>query len=190
MNRARNTGFPALNAIFLILMLLAVTATASSAQEPPQQNDRPHPPASGPASGAPEDASSFSGEYEFLREGEVLQLTIQPDDAGTEKNVTGFISRHGDTDSDRGTMLDHWIHIGTLRGTELQFRTSTIHGVWFEFQGSIARGAGRSPHERGYHVIRGKLTRHVVDREGHDLVQSREVTLNSQPDEAPDESKQ
>lgn len=190
MNRARNTAFPALNAAFLILTLLAVTALASSAQEPPQQNDRPHPPASGSASSAPEDASSFSGEYEFLREGEVLQLTIQPGETETEKNVTGFISRQGDSDSDRGTMLDHWIHTGTLRGTELQFRTSTIHGVWFEFQGSIARGSGRSPHERGYHVINGKLTRHVLDHDGHDVVQSRQVTLNSQPDEAPDESKQ
>lgn len=187
MNCAAKAGFLGCKAAFLGLAL-AATANANAMPRQEQAQQTPQPPAA-TARGA-EDPSSFSGEYEFLREGEVLQLTIQPGESGAEKSVTGFISRHGDTDSDRGTMLDHWIHEGTLSGRDLRFRTSTIHGVWFEFQGSIARGSGRSPHERGFHVISGKLTRHVVDREGHDVAQSREVTLNSQPDQPPDEAKQ
>lgn len=136
-------------------------------------------------SAAQEDPSAFSGQYEFLREGDMLQLTIQPGDTGAEKNVTGFVSRHGDMDSDRGTVLDHWIHSGTLRGNELRFRTSTIHGVWFEFQGNIARGAAQTGTEKGYYVIQGKLVRHALDRDSKDTAQSRQVTLNSMPNEEP-----
>jgi hypothetical protein len=138
--------------------------------------------APGTGAAAQEDASTFSGEYEFLREGQLLQLTIQPGETGAQKNVTGFVSRQGDSDSDRGTVLDHWIHGGTLLGSELQFRTSTIHGVWFEFQGSIIRGAALTRHEKGYYMIRGKLIRHVSDRDRKESAESREVTLNLLPD--------
>jgi len=136
-----------------------------------------------PKSSATRDPTALSGEYEFLHQGEILQLTIQPDDSSADKKVTGFISRHGELESDRGTPLDHFIAEGILRGDQLEFRTGTIHGVWFEFKGSIKHGPGRSPAERGYFVVEGKLTQHVLDRDRHESAQSRQVTLNSMPAE-------
>jgi hypothetical protein len=137
-----------------------------------------------PKSSAAADPTALSGEYEFLHQGEILQLTIQPDDSSADKKITGFVSRHGELESDRGTPLDHFITNGVLHGDQLQFRTGTIHGVWFEFKGSIKRGPGHSPGERGYFMLEGKLTEHVVDRDRHETAQSREVTFHSMPAEA------
>lgn len=154
-------------------MALAFASFAQSSQLQPD-------PKSSPAA----DPAALSGEYEFLHQGEILQLTIQPDDSSADKKVTGFVSRHGELDSDRGTPLDHFITNGALRGDQLQFRTATIHGVWFEFKGSIKRGPGRAPGERGYFIVEGRLTQHVVDRDRRETAQSREVTFNSKPTEA------
>ncbi|HZU23187.1 MAG TPA: hypothetical protein VE998_10180 [Terriglobales bacterium] len=155
---------------------IVILALATLHAQSPQQTGREV---------APDDASAYSGEYEFLRQGEMLQLTIQPGESGYEKNVTGFISRHGESESDRGTILDHWIRAGTLRANALKLRTTSIHGVWFEFEGGIARGPGASRSERGYYVVEGKLTRHTSDASGRDSAQSREVTLNSLPEDQP-----
>src|SRR6266849_4204871 len=45
----------------------------------------------------------YSGMYTFLREGEFVQITVE--DAG---HVTGFVSRYGDLERDKGTFLDHF----------------------------------------------------------------------------------
>ena len=48
-------------------------------------------------------AQDYSGMYSFLQEGEFVQLTIEDDG-----RVTGFISRYGDSESDRGAFLDQF----------------------------------------------------------------------------------
>src|SRR4051812_36742560 len=54
---------------------------------------------------------NISGMYSFEREGEFVQITVEIRSASVEKakplGVTGFISRYGDTESDRGAFLDY-----------------------------------------------------------------------------------
>ena len=59
----------------------------------------------------PHPVDDYSGMYAFIRDGEFLQLTIE--EAG---RVTGFISRYGDLESDRGVFLDQFFKQGKLEG--------------------------------------------------------------------------
>src|SRR5437763_15856703 len=54
---------------------------------------------------------AYSGMYTFLKDGEFLQVTVE-DDA----RVTGFISRFGDTESDKGAFLDQFFKSGKIEG--------------------------------------------------------------------------
>src|SRR5437899_2466130 len=63
------------------------------------------------ASAAEED---ISGMYSFERDGEFIQITVEPAEPMKAPAVSGFISRYGDDDSDRGVFLDHFISKGSL----------------------------------------------------------------------------
>jgi hypothetical protein len=99
-----------------------------------------------------------SGMYSFLREGEFLQLTVE--DGGS---VTGFVSRFGDGDSDKGAFLDQFFKTGKLDGSKLNFTTEVVHGVAFGFQGSVERGEGKNPGDEAYFVLKGTLTENISD---------------------------
>jgi len=117
---------------------------------------------------------NISGMYTFLREGEFVQITVE--DAG---RVTGFISRYGDSASDRGVFLNQFFKSGQLEGNNLSFTTKTVHLVWFELQAVVEHTPGKRPGEEGYRVLRGKLTEHHVDDKGPSQVS--EVALKSFP---------
>src|SRR5262245_45538801 len=91
---------------------------------------------------APAAAPDYSGMYEFLRDGEFVQLTIE--DKG---NVTGFISRFGDSESDKGVFMNQFFKSGKLEDDKLTFTTEPVHGVWFEFGGAVVRGSGKKQDE-------------------------------------------
>lgn len=165
-----------LRPILLISFVSTAVLVTAAAGHTQRKATRPAPPPS-------DDTAGYSGQYEFLHRDEMLQLTVEPQQSAAEKKVTGFVSRHGELESDRGTPLDHWIHNGILRGDELHFRTTTIHGVWFEFSGRIVRGPARSRSERGEWVIQGKLTEHIIGPDRKDSAQSREVAFHALPDE-------
>ena len=115
--------------------------------------------------------------YSFLRDGEFVQVTIE--DQG---RVTGFISRYGELDSDRGAFLDHFFKSGSkLDGNKLAFTTETVHGIWFEFRGSIERGEGKKPGDEAYYVLRGTLTENSTEEAKKTSSRSREVGLKSFP---------
>lgn len=122
------------------------------------------------------EAESYSGMYTFLQEGEFVQVTVE--DAGS---VTGFVSRYGDRDSDRGAFLDQFFKQGKLDGHKLTFTTETVHGVWFEFTGTVDRGAGKTPADEAYHVIKGTLTDFRTDADKKVSSKSRDVTFKSFP---------
>jgi hypothetical protein len=128
---------------------------------------------------APKPAEDYSGMYAFLREGEFVQLTVE--DAG---RVTGFVSRYGDLDSDRGTFLDQFIKDGKLDGNNLTFTTKTVHGTWYEFKGTVERGEGKNPGDEAYYVLKGTLTQEVTDVAKKTTTKSREVSLKSFPQDA------
>ena len=54
----------------------------------------------------------------------LLAATVE--DAG---RVTGFISRFGDGESDKGAFLDQFFKTGKLEGNKLSFTTEVVHGV-------------------------------------------------------------
>ena len=126
----------------------------------------------------PEEAAGpdYSGMYNFLKEGEFVQVTVEK-----EGHVTGFVSRYGDAESDRGVFLDHFFKEGKLEGNRLTFATETVHGVAFEFRGSIERGEGRTPGAEAYYVLKGTLVENSVDEGKKTASRSREVALKSFP---------
>jgi hypothetical protein len=123
-------------------------------------------------------AEDYSGMYSFLREGEFVQLTIED-----EGRVTGFVSRYGDTESDRGAFLDQFFKQAKLDGTNLSFTTATVHGVWYEFKGTIARGQGRTPSDEAYYILKGTLTEYRTDADKKVTSKSHEVGFKSFPHE-------
>src|SRR5215470_2768143 len=128
------------------------------------------------AQASPTAVPDYSGMYEFLRDGEFVQLTIE--DKG---KVTGFISRFGDSESDKGVFMNQFFKSGKLDGEKLSFTTEPVHGVWFEFAGAVVRGAGKKPDEEGYYVLQGTLTRINTDQDKKTTSQPRSVELKSFP---------
>src|SRR5256885_6318851 len=120
-------------------------------------------------------ADQISGMYSFLREGEFVQITVE------DGKVSGFVSRYGDRDSDRGAFLDQFFSKGSLDGKKLSFTTKPIHGTWYEFTGVIGRGQGKTPDQEGYWSIRGTLKQFDLDDSKNVSSRSREVTFKSFP---------
>ena len=142
------------------------------------------PPASQPApaqqsKSADRPGAEYSGMYSFLKEGEFVQVTVE--DAG---RVTGFVSRYGDLESDKGVFLDQFFKTGKLEGTALTFTTDVVHGTAYEFNGSVARGEGKKPGDEAYYVLKGVLTERVTDVNQKTSSRSREVVLKAFPSEA------
>jgi hypothetical protein len=123
-------------------------------------------------------AADYSGMYSFQREGEFVQITVE--DAG---HVTGFVSRYGDSESDRGAFLDQFFKQGKLDGTRLSFTTDTVHGVWFDFKGTVERGPGKTPADEAYYVLKGTLTEYHADANKAVTSKSHEVIFKSFPHE-------
>jgi len=121
-------------------------------------------------------ADDYSGMYTFLQDGEFVQITIE--DQG---RVTGFVSRYGDGESDRGAFLDQFFKDGKLEGKKLSFTTQVVHGVWFEFNGAFERGEGKSPADEAYYWLKGTLVESSTDAEKKTSSRSREVVFKSFP---------
>jgi glutamine amidotransferase-like uncharacterized protein len=119
-------------------------------------------------------ADDISGMYTFLKDGEFVQINAEEG-----SRVTGFISRYGESDADKGAFLDHLFTEGSLKGNHIEFNTRVVHGVSYEFSGTVERGAAKSTADEGYRVIRGKLTEYTEDADKKTSARSREVTLKS-----------
>jgi hypothetical protein len=130
-------------------------------------------------------ATDYSGMYTFLKDGEFVQIDLE--DQG---KVTGFISRYGELESDRGAFLDQFIKQGEIHGDQIAFTTDEVHGVWYEFKGAAQRGEGKTTKDEGYYVLKGTLTEHASDAHGKPTSRSRAVVFKSFPEDvsAPDRS--
>lgn len=129
--------------------------------------------------GAQESSQEWSGMYSFLREGEFVQLTVE--DQG---QVTGLISRYSDPDNDKGAFLDQFFRSAKLDGNKLSFTTVTVRGVWFDFKGTVERGAGKNPGDEGYYVLKGALIENTTDANKKVNAHSQNVVFNMFPQEA------
>ena len=120
--------------------------------------------------------ANYDGMYAFVREGEFVQITVEG-----EGRVTGFVSRYGDSESDRGVFLDQFFKSGKLNGNQLTFTTDTVHGVSFEFHGTVERGEGKNRADEAYYVLKGTLIENTNDESKKTSSRSREVALKSFP---------
>lgn len=123
-----------------------------------------------------ETGEDYSGMYAFLRDGEFVQVTVE--EAG---RLTGFVSRYGDLESDRGAFLDQFFKKAKLDGKKLSFTTDTVHGVWYEFKGTIERGEGKNVGDEAYYVLKGTLVQYTTDANKNTVAKSREVSFKSFP---------
>lgn len=139
----------------------------------PSQNPTP------PAKAETANDQQYSGMYTFLKEGEFVQVTVE--DAG---RVTGFISRYGDGESDKGAFLDQFFKTGKLEGNKLSFTTDIVHGVSFDFSGAIERGEGKSPGDEAYYVLKGTLTEKSTDVNKKVTAHQRDVVFKMFPQDA------
>src|ERR1035437_718130 len=78
-----------LAALVTSLVSLALARQSATAASPAQQTAKPASPADDP-----------SGMYSFLREGELVQFAVE------DGKVSGYVSRFGDADSDKGQFID------------------------------------------------------------------------------------
>lgn len=161
-----------IRSLFLIGMLIAFLVCSAPvnlwAQDAKSSGDKQGDKTPPPSNDA-EKTQTYSGTYSFLKEGEFLQLTVE--DAGS---VTGYISRFGDGESDKGAFLDQFFKTGKLDGNKLTFTTEVVHGVAFDFRGSVERGEGKNPGDEAYFVLKGTLTENVSDA-------SKKVTPHPRP---------
>ena len=146
-----------------IIVALFLLVVASSAQKA-TPGKTAVPPA--PVMGAAED---ISGMYSFLKEGEFVQINLEG------STVSGYVSREGDTDSDRGQFLDQFFSKASVSGHDVSFVTKPVHGVWFEFKGRFERGPGKTRTEDAYYLLRGTLTEYSNDATNKTTSHSREA---------------
>src|SRR5579864_1696511 len=123
-----------------LLVFLLSAAVAGNCQSKGAQDSAPPP------------AEDISGMYSFLNEGEFMQINLEA------RGVSGYISRMGDLESDRGNFLDQFFEKASVQGHDVTFTTRKIHGEWFEFKGRFERGHAKTKSEDGYYILRGALT--------------------------------
>ncbi len=139
----------------LLLIFVAIGAGVLAAQQPPTED--------------------FSGAYSFLRDGEFVQINVQ------NGKIDGWVSRFGESESDKGATIDQFFDKTSLDGNRLSFSTKTIHGVRYEFAGTVSRGPGKTRAEDGYFVLRGTLKQYTTDADRKETARQREVEFKLLP---------
>ena len=166
-----------LRAVFVVVALAAAAFVSSAAQEPKATAPKAAEPPSPAHEAKP--GREYSGMYSFLQEGEFVQITVEE-----EGRVTGFVSRYGDGENDKGSFLDQYFRSGKVDGNKLTFTTETLHGVWFEFRGTVERGTGKNPADEAYYVLKGTLTESATDADKKVTTHTSEVEFKMFPAEA------
>ncbi len=171
----RRSHFYDLQLVLLALLLAAALAHATRQNtdqtKTASQNSGHHTPTAPAIPGA-----EYTGMYNFLRDGEFVQITVD-----APGHVIGFVSRYGDSDSDRDVFLDQLFKSGKLDGNQLIFATETVHGKSYQFHGTIERGEGKNHGDEAFYVLKGTLTVDATDDVKKASSQSHEVALKSFP---------
>jgi hypothetical protein len=168
--------------VLIAVVVLTASSLALSQDSQPETAKSTGQSSPAPAPTPPKDAkagANYSGMYTFLKEGEFVQLTVED---GVQ--LTGFVSRYGDGESDKGAFLDQFFKAGKLEGNKLSFTTETVHGVWFDFNGTVERGEGKNPGDEGYYVLKGTLTQSSTDVNKKVSSNTRNVVFKIFPQEA------
>src|SRR5207237_10254228 len=75
-----------------------------------------------------------SNTYTFLGEDEDLQLSAVPGNI-----LLGYVNTHGVGETDRHLLLAMFFQKGTIDGDQVYFITKQVHGLRYEFKGTISR---------------------------------------------------
>lgn len=167
------------NFVAAIVLCMAVFCVVSAQDAKPSQPNADDTSSRGAAEKNSNSSHSYSGMYTFLKEGEFVQVTVED-----EGHVTGFVSRYGDGESDKGAFLDQFFKTGKLEGNKLTFTTKTVHGLWYDFKGTVERGEGKQPGDEAYFVLKGTLAESSSDANKKVTTHSRDVTFKMFPQEA------
>lgn len=126
---------------------------------------------------APQPATSAdpSGMYSFLKEGEFVEVDIDG------HSVSGFISRFGEAESDRGAFLDYMFKTGSYDGARIAFTTRQVHDLSFSFQGKLRHDETKAPGAEGYYVIEGVLTETTQHGDEKPTARQKDVAFRSFP---------
>jgi hypothetical protein len=162
----------ALVRFFLLTFAIAAAATLAAGQN--ASDTKSDAPATTQAEA--KSAQNYSGMYSFLKEGELVQVTVEDDG-----RVTGFISRFGGGEGDKGTFLDQFFKNAKLDGNKLEFTTQIVHGVSFDFKGTVERGEGKNPGDEAYFVLKGSLTENSTDANKKVTSRSQDVAFKMFP---------
>ena len=136
----------------LVAAVFCAIASASSAAQDSKATAPKRPKRLLPRS-KPQKATSIPGCTAFLKDGEFVQITVED-----EGRVTGFVSRYGEGESDKGAFLDQYFRSAKLDGTsaDLHHRDGA-RGV-VRFQGH--RGTRRRQESRRRGLLRVKGNSH------------------------------
>ncbi len=121
----------------------------------------------------------FSGMYSFLQEGEFVQINVEDGN-----RLTGFISRY--SDGEKALFVDHFFEKAELHDHDIRFSTRKVHGVWFDFKGTVSRGPGKTRDAEAYYAIKGTLIQYTSDANQVVSAKQREVTFSSFPQDVED----
>ena len=171
----RFRGWRTAGSVLFLFLFLSAWMRSGAQTNPDQDKNQQNKDGNNTASSAA-NGTEYSGMYGFLRDGEFVQVTVE--DNG---RVTGFVSRYGDSETDRDVFLDHFFKAGKLDGDQLTFTTDTVHGVSFEFRGTVKRGEGKKPGDEAYYLLKGTLIENTTDSANKTSGASHEVALKSFP---------
>src|SRR5215469_3351820 len=161
-------------AVFLLAFAVVASAQKDTKTRKDKSSDVP-----ATAAGATAAVEDISGMYSFLKDGEFVQISLEQD------RVSGYISRLGETDSDRGEVLDQFFTKAAISGHDISFTTKAVHDIWFEFKGRFERGPAKTKAQDSYYIVHGTLTEFSGSSIDKATSRSREVEFKwlGQPDE-------
>ena len=122
-----------LKAVWVVVAVAALAATGSMK-----------------AQSAASQVSDITGDYDFLQPYNTLAI-LQED-----QMVKGYIDvLQGESESD--AILSYPITIGERKGDHVEFRTRTIHEMYYRFSGTAKRGTGKKKGGPDYIELVGEL---------------------------------
>lgn len=102
------------------------------------------------AQSAASQISDITGDYEFLQPYNTLAI-LQED-----QMVKGYIDvLQGQSESD--AILSYPLTIAERKGDHLEFRTRTIHAMYYRFSGNVQHGQGKKKGDPDYLELVGEL---------------------------------
>lgn len=178
---------------FGLLISTAVFAARQTASPGLQQrssaNDEDMPPPMVPSNSTGSQISTLpddvSGPYAFDRRDESIEIDIVHNEKTGKDQLSGYISRRGDEQTDNDTPLTYFFDTSSIDGSEIEFSTKVVHGIWYSFRGTIFRGEGQTRADNGYYILHGTLNMHHSrsgnSKSADETVETRNVHYKSLP---------